>query len=84
MQFLDCSTHGKKEWRGTVMCGRCKAPWLLPGEGQTVEAIDVVPPSFGKCSCGTQLVPRRPGDKHFSAVPICESCYQEQIAKAQA
>lgn len=67
-RHLDCATHGRAPWTGTICCAKCKAPY---------QTEDPKAPRFAPtiCKCGVTLMPESKQSKRFSARAICSACF---------
>lgn len=77
MKYLDCGSHGRRPWHGTVICSKCGRVYHAQRDGEAlVEGAESAPLV---CHCGDQLLPNLGGGV-FSARPICSTCFQEKLA----
>jgi hypothetical protein len=78
-QILDCGEHGKRPWKGHVVCDASGAVYHTSEPDGARHAPRT-------CTCGVQLMPRMAGDKsNWTARSICEECYKRECSKqAQA
>ena len=65
---LRCGIHGKKPWKGTIVCSACSLPWQMLDERGPYYAPRV-------CTCGAQLVPAGAEDKTFTGRTVCNTCW---------
>lgn len=72
---IDCSTHGRVPWTGTICCAKCLKPYQTEKEGAPHYA-----PST--CSCGATLMPDSKQSKRFSARAICGQCFQSKTTSS--
>lgn len=68
MRTIDCGTHGRTPWTGTVCCAKCQKPY---------QTADTKAPHYAPmiCSCGVTLMPASKQSKKFSARAICSACF---------
>lgn len=67
---VDCATHGRKAWRGDVICTNCNRLYQTEEPTQPRYAPRV-------CECGVRLMPGRGKNKtaEFSARMVCRPCF---------
>jgi hypothetical protein len=66
---MKCGTHGKKPWKGTIVCSACNLPWQMLDEHGPYYAPRV-------CTCGAQLMPASAEDTTFKGRTACDVCWQ--------
>ncbi len=71
---LRCLRHGKKPWRGDIICEKCQRVYLRADENVFPTA-----PESGTCICGVRLFPVHDEDgkttsAYFSGRAVCEHC----------
>lgn len=69
---LNCEAHGRRKWRGDLICAACKR--IYPGDvnGKTTAPVT--------CECGALMIPRK--RKPFTARAICHECAEAFPAAA--
>jgi hypothetical protein len=72
--MIQCGVHGEIEWRGDVMCVKCKQIYLCEGitvsEDGRLKRIYPNAPDKGLCECGARLF----GGTDFTMRPACREC----------
>ena len=72
---LRCATHGKSEWKFTMVCSACGTVYQAVREGTEFEPIcpgAVRAPEV--CVCGSTLA-----GKKGSALAICTECFLKRV-----
>ena len=70
--MLDCGAHGKRPWKGHIVCASC---------GRVYQTSDENAPHFAPpdCVCGARLMPYKDKSKKgWAARSICETCYDDR------
>lgn len=75
-QPLVCGTHGRRPWKGHIVCANCNRVFQTQNPDEPRYAQDV-------CPCEAQLSPADAEDRDFTARPICDLCYEHR-AKQEA
>lgn len=74
-RWVDCSVHGRQEWKGHLICSSCGAIYQSPPDDPFRFPSD--------CPCGARLAPGKYVDDKevpFSARPVCEDCARARRA----
>jgi hypothetical protein len=76
---VQCREHGKKPWRGDLVCEKCEAIHLIDDETKEHPTI-----KEGACTCGVLLFPPRDengevmkGEKFYGRI-ACRDCARKR------
>lgn len=72
-RFVICATHGRKPWRGEIVCAACERVYTTHDDTLPTDAPEM-------CSCGSALLPSSDkGKGEFSGRMVCSECYASRV-----